>query len=101
MLDGARGTESSCVRGTRRRGSARAREVLVHCAKGISRSASVAIAWLMREHGWTFAETLDKVEARRKTVYPNVGFQARWRHGEVFTAFRSCRACSWTCGIRV
>ena len=81
------------------RGDQRFSVTLQRCATILF--AAQVLRRVKEKSGWTFAETLDKVEARRKTVYPNVGFQARWRHGEVFTAFRSCRACSWTCGIRV
>jgi predicted patatin/cPLA2 family phospholipase len=49
--------------------------VLVHCFAGVSRSASVVIAYLMREHGQTFVDALNYTRRRRPIVFPNFGFQ--------------------------
>ena len=47
--------------------------VLVHCQQGVSRSASVVIAFCMREHGMDLREALQHVHQRR-WVRPNEGF---------------------------
>lgn len=49
-------------------------EVLVHCAAGISRSATVCIAYLMRYQGYTLKEALELCQKARPIVEPNEGF---------------------------
>jgi protein-tyrosine phosphatase len=51
------------------------KKVFVHCQEGVSRSASVVIAWLMRTNRMTFKEALDSVKGKRRIVNPNVGFR--------------------------
>ena len=48
--------------------------VLVHCAAGVSRSASIVIAYLMRIKGWTYAEAFSYVKSKRFVICPNSGF---------------------------
>lgn len=48
--------------------------VLVHCKMGISRSASVVIAYAMKAYGWSFAEALDHVKNNRNCIKPNKNF---------------------------
>ncbi|KAH8926314.1 phosphatases II [Atractiella rhizophila] len=48
--------------------------VLVHCFQGVSRSATVVIAFMMREKGWTYEEALKYVVGKRDGVKPNEGF---------------------------
>lgn len=48
--------------------------VLVHCAMGVSRSASFVCAYLMREHRWSVRDTLRRMRAVRSQVAPNPGF---------------------------
>ena len=55
--------------------------VLVHCSRGVSRSASLCIAYLMKREGWAAAKALEHVRARRPIVLPNEGFEkclAEW-----------------------
>nr|XP_057917894.1 dual specificity protein phosphatase 13-like isoform X2 [Doryrhamphus excisus] len=47
--------------------------VLVHCAVGVSRSASLVLAYLMIWHGYTLLEAIRKVKERR-WIFPNKGF---------------------------
>ncbi len=48
--------------------------VLVHCAAGISRSASLVIAHLMLKHGWTYQQAHYSVRQKRVVIMPNNGF---------------------------
>lgn len=49
-------------------------KVLVHCYFGISRSASVVIAYMMKKYNLSYHEAFGKVKSQRSIVYPNPGF---------------------------
>ena len=49
--------------------------VLVHCVSGISRSATVVIAYCMKEKGMTFEEAESYVKERRTCIMINSGFR--------------------------
>lgn len=51
--------------------------ILVHCHMGISRSATVVIAYMMRYYGMTREVALRHVRTRRPIVNPNKGFYAQ------------------------
>lgn len=48
--------------------------VLVHCAMGISRSAAVVIAYLMKQHRWDYDTAKEYVQAKRPIICPNPRF---------------------------
>lgn len=48
--------------------------VLVHCAAGISRSASLVLAHLMLKHKWTYEDAYAYVQECRPIIQPNDGF---------------------------
>lgn len=48
--------------------------VLVHCHKGVSRSASFVIGYLMRKNEFTLEEALAHVQSCRPIVQPNTAF---------------------------
>jgi protein-tyrosine phosphatase len=48
--------------------------VLVHCFAGMSRSASICMAYLILEQKKTFEQAFDVVKSRRPCIYPNNGF---------------------------
>ena len=52
------------------------KRVLVHCAAGISRSATIVIAWLMKTYGINRNKAILFVRARRSIISPNDGFIA-------------------------
>lgn len=58
------------VESIRRKGG----RILVHCNAGVSRSATVAIAYLMKAEAMTFAEAYDFVKSKRPCIQPNAGF---------------------------
>ncbi len=51
--------------------------VLVYCQKGISRSPSVVIGYLMARRSYSFERAFDLVKRRRPVVDPNLGFCAQ------------------------
>ena len=48
--------------------------VFVHCYAGVSRGASIVIAYLMQEHKMSMFEAMQLVKAKRPIVFPNAGF---------------------------
>ncbi len=49
--------------------------VLVHCQMGVSRSATILIAFLMKEFKLTYQQAFEMVSKRRKLIAPNEGFK--------------------------
>lgn len=60
-----------CVFHYRQEGS----KVLVHCKMGVSRSASVVIAYAMKAYNWSFRKALEYVQSKRTCIKPNKHFQ--------------------------
>jgi hypothetical protein len=58
------------------------RTVFVHCRAGASRSGMVALAYLMREHGWSLEEALAEARSRRDIIRPNPAFMGLLRRWE-------------------
>ena len=48
--------------------------VLLHCASGVSRSGTIAIAFLMKTQGLSFEVAFDEIKKIR-SINPNYGFQ--------------------------
>ena len=57
--------------------------VLVHCVAGISRSASVVLAYLMWKENMSFEEALEYLKGLRPIVEPNDGFVKQLKDFEV------------------
>lgn len=51
--------------------------VLVHCQMGISRSATIVIAYLMRKQRQGLDEVLKQVRAKRRRINPNENFSVQ------------------------
>lgn len=49
-------------------------KVLVHCKMGISRSASVVIAYVMKANNWNLKKALRFVKDKRQSIRPNENF---------------------------
>lgn len=49
-------------------------KVLVHCKMGVSRSASVVIAYAMKAYNWDFKTALQHVKEKRNCIKPNTSF---------------------------
>ncbi|XP_030371608.1 protein phosphatase Slingshot isoform X2 [Scaptodrosophila lebanonensis] len=56
------------------RARAEGSKVLVHCKMGVSRSASVVIAYAMKAYKWEFHRALQHVKDRRSCIKPNKNF---------------------------
>ena len=54
---------------------------------GMSRSATIACAYLMKKHQWSYDVALELVKSKRPCVYPNLGFveQLRLYHAKNYT----------------
>jgi hypothetical protein len=48
--------------------------VLVHCSQGVSRSATLAIAYLMWKQAACYDDVFQAVKAARGVTNPNIGF---------------------------
>ena len=57
-------------------------KMLVHCEAGVSRSATLATAWLMRSERLTFFDAFERMRAGRQRVLPNIGFASQLQHLE-------------------
>eukprot|EP00128_Syssomonas_multiformis_P017256 Colp12_sorted_trinity150504_noHs@7944 len=51
--------------------------VLVHCKGGVSRSATIVIAFLMKQHRLSFRDALWHLKRRKSNVGPNIAFMAQ------------------------
>jgi len=49
-------------------------KTLVHCVAGVSRSASICLAFLMKYCKMTLKESYNHVKSRRPIIRPNAGF---------------------------
>jgi hypothetical protein len=48
--------------------------VLIHCYKGVSRSVSIVIAYLIYLYQWPYDKAFDFVQSKRAIANPNIGF---------------------------
>jgi len=48
--------------------------ILVHCAAGVSRSASLTVAYVMKQMGLSYEQALELV-MKKRWVSPNQGFE--------------------------
>ncbi|XP_050671649.1 dual specificity protein phosphatase 19-like [Leptidea sinapis] len=49
--------------------------ILIHCNAGVSRTATIAIAYLMQYHEMEYEEAFTLVKSRRASIKPNLGFK--------------------------
>ena len=56
--------------------------VLVHCAQGVSRSASLILAFLMRKHNMSLKAAYQLLKQKRPVVKPNTNFLRQARGAE-------------------
>jgi len=70
-------------------GRGKGRSVLVHCRAGVSRSATVCIAYLMRHRKMELPTALEYVMRRRNIINPNPGFRAQLKKYENFIHLNS------------
>ena len=57
---------------------------LIHCYAGVSRSASICIAWLMKRNRWDFETAFNFVKTKRPIICPNNGFIRQLKEWERF-----------------
>ncbi len=55
--------------------TAHGKATLIHCMAGVSRSPTLAAAWLMKRYGFAADDALNLLVTRRPCVAPNPGFR--------------------------
>lgn len=63
--------------------------VFVHCCRGVSRSSSLVIAYLMWREGLGFDEAFRRVRAEREVTNPNFGFACQLLQVKITSAIAS------------
>ena len=53
--------------------------ILIHCALGVSRSASLVAFYMMKEKGWDYDTCFYYMKERRPIAEPNYGFEEQLR----------------------
>ena len=48
--------------------------ILIHCYKGVSRSVSIVIAYLIYKNKWNYDEAFEFVQSKRSIANPNINF---------------------------
>lgn len=48
--------------------------IYIHCIAGVSRSTTIATAFLMKKNGWSISDALAQVQSKRSMADPNSGF---------------------------
>ena len=69
--------------------------LLLYSQAGVSRSATVVLAYLMVHQHATLADALDMVTARRRAVDPNPGFRAQLATLEAALATHATADAAW------
>lgn len=60
-------------------------KVFVHCMCGVSRSATLVAAYLIKSKGFTASDAINLIHSRRKKVDPNPGFRKQLEEYEKIT----------------
>lgn len=58
------------------------RKVFIHCRQGVSRSASIVLAYMILEKNMTYKEALEYLVAKRNVVKPNPFFEEQLKNLE-------------------
>lgn len=66
--------------------------VLVHCVQGVSRSATIVVAYLMAKQHYSLDRALELVKQKRPVVSPNYGFLAQLSRYEHALATKAAAA---------
>jgi len=70
--------------------------LLIHCKRGISRSSSFVICYLMAKYNWTYESSYDYIRKIRKSSCPNSSFAysiIEWGKNRTNTSLRSPADC--------
>ena len=51
-------------------------KIFFHCWKGVSRSATMLIAWIMKKYGMTCENAIEYIKQYRPCIEPNIGFHS-------------------------
>jgi protein-tyrosine phosphatase len=59
------------------------KNIMIHCRQGISRSATIVLAYLIRENKWTRRQAIEYVSRISPIIDPNDGFMDRLKELEL------------------
>lgn len=76
-------------------------KVLVHCMAGMSRSASLVIAFVMRQNQWGLSQTLQYVKEKRPIVAPNPSFLRKLASWEERLSGKRTRVKCGNCSVGI